>query len=137
MKTISSLTQDDDHKSSGFILLIWECGKVDRRVAKGNKELWYFGLYRNKYNIWNSTKSFMQLTRSGGHRISRCRGEILPKYQRQFKALKENKEVLRNQRVSNRDMLQAVVHSDVDVIPTDMLSRKRRNLSSTFSAESN
>ena len=31
----------------------------------------------------------MNLTRSGGHSIARCRGEILPKYQRQFKALKE------------------------------------------------
>ena len=34
---MSSLTQDDDHRSSDGLLLIWGCDKVDRRGAKGNK----------------------------------------------------------------------------------------------------
>ena len=68
-------------------------------------EKWYCGFCGNEYNIWNSTKAFMHLTRSGGHRISRCRGNILPKYQLQFKALKEKTEVSRNQRVENRGLL--------------------------------
>ena len=35
---MSSLTQDDDNQSSNVLLYIWECDKVDRRVAKGNEE---------------------------------------------------------------------------------------------------
>ena len=88
---MSSLTQDYHHQSIDVLLSIWECDKVDRRVAKGNKERWYGGFRGNDYNIWNSTKSLMHLTRSGGHSIARCRGEIFPKYQRQLKALKEKK----------------------------------------------
>ena len=110
-----SLTQDDDHQSSDVILFIWECDKVDMRGGKGNKERWYCGFCRNNYNIWKSTKALMHLTRSGGHSIVRCRGEILPKYQRQLKVLKEKKEVSRNQRVSNRYLLQILVHSDAEV----------------------
>ena len=53
---MSSLTQDDDHQSSGFLLYIWECDKVDRRGEKGNKGHWYCGLFGNDYNICNSTK---------------------------------------------------------------------------------
>ena len=33
---MSSVTQDDDCKSSDFILSIWERDKVDRRGEKGN-----------------------------------------------------------------------------------------------------
>ena len=88
---MSSVTQDNDHQIIDVLLLIWECEKVDRRGAKGNKERWYCGFFGNKYNIWNSTKSLMHLTISGGHSISRCRGEILPKQQIQLKALKEKK----------------------------------------------
>ena len=39
-----SVTQDDDHQSSEVLLYNWECDKVDRRGAKGNKELWHFEL---------------------------------------------------------------------------------------------
>ena len=85
---MASLTQDDDHKSSDVFLSIFECDKVDRRGANGNKERWYCEFCGNEYNVWNSTEALMHLTRSGDHRISRCRGDILPKYQRQFKALK-------------------------------------------------
>ena len=76
---ISSVTQDNDHQSSNFIIYIWECDKVDRRGAKGNKDLWYCGFCGKEYNICNSTKTSMHLCRIGGHRIARCRGEILPK----------------------------------------------------------
>ena len=79
----------------------------------------------------------MHMTRSGGHIITRYRGEIIPKYQRQFKALKHKKEVLRNQRVSKRDMLQTSVHSDAEAISIDLISRKSRNVSGTSSAEYN
>ena len=65
-----------------------ECDKVDRRKAKGNKERWYCGFFGNEYIIWNSTKALIHLSRSGGQSIARCRGNILTKYQRQFKALK-------------------------------------------------
>ena len=68
----------------------------------------------------------MNLTRSGGHSISQFRGDILPKYQRQFKVLKEKKEFFRNQRVSKIDMLQTSVHSDAEAISTYFLSRKSR-----------
>ena len=33
LEIMSSLTQDDDHKSSDFLLSVWECDKVDRRGA--------------------------------------------------------------------------------------------------------
>ena len=89
---MSSVTQDDYHQSSNVLLSIWDCDK-------GNKEHWYCVFCGNEYNLWNSTKSLVHLTISGGYRISKCRGEILPKYQHQFKALKEKKEVFRNQRV--------------------------------------
>ena len=72
----------------------------------GNKERWYCVFCGNEYNIWNSTKSLMHLTRSGGHSIAQLRGEILSKDQRQFKVLKEKKQLFRNQRVSKRDLLQ-------------------------------
>ena len=88
---MSSVTQNDDHKRSDVLLSIWERDKVYRWGAKGNKERWYCGLCGNEYNIWNYTKALMHLPRTGGHGISQCRGEILPKYQRQFKALKEKK----------------------------------------------
>ena len=133
---MSSLIQDDDDQSSYFLLSVWLCDKVDRRGAKRNKELWYCGFCGNDYNIWNS-KKMMHLTRSGGHSIDRCRGEILPKYQRQFKALKEKKEVSRNQRVSKRDILRTLVHFGTEDISTYFLSRKRRKVSGTSSAESN
>ena len=51
-----SVTQDDDHKITDVLLLIWECNNVDRRGAKDNKELWYCGFCGNEYNIWNSKK---------------------------------------------------------------------------------
>ena len=44
LKIMSSLTQDDDHQSSGILLSIWGCAKVYRKRAKGNKERWYCGL---------------------------------------------------------------------------------------------
>ena len=61
-----------------------------------NKEHWYCGFFGNEYNKWNYTKALMQLTRSGDHNIDQYRGEIITKYQRQFKALKEKKEVSSN-----------------------------------------
>ena len=91
MKIMSSVTQDNDHQSSNVLLYIWECEKVDRRGSKGNKERWYCGFCGNEYTIWNSTKALMHLNISGGHIISRCRGDIIPKYQCNLKALKENK----------------------------------------------
>ena len=85
---ISSVTQYDGHQSSDVLLYIWEFDKVGIRGAKGNKERWYCGLCVNEYNIWNSTKSLIHLDISGSHSISWCIGEILPKYQCYFKALK-------------------------------------------------
>ena len=67
MEIMSSITQYDDHQSSDFLLSIWDCDKFVRRVSKGNKERWYCGFCGNEYNIWNSTKSLMHLTRSSGH----------------------------------------------------------------------
>ena len=66
----------------------------------------------------------MNLTRSGGHSIDRRKGDILTKYQRQSKALKEKKKFFRNQRVSKMYLLQTLVHSDAEDISTDLLSRK-------------
>ena len=63
LKIISSLTQYDGHQSSDFLLSIWECDKVDRKGAKGNKERWYCGFCGNDYNICNYIKSLMHLTR--------------------------------------------------------------------------
>ena len=77
---MSSVTQDDDHQRSDVILSIWECDNVYRRAAKGNKERWYCGLCGNEYNMWISTKELMHLTRSGGHIIYLCRGDIIPNY---------------------------------------------------------
>ena len=54
MEIMSSVTQDGDLKSSDVLLSIWLCDKVYRRVAKGNKERWYYGFCGNEYNIWNS-----------------------------------------------------------------------------------
>ena len=51
---MSSVTQDYDHQSSDIILLVWECDKVDKMGAKGNKERWYCGFCVNEYTIWNS-----------------------------------------------------------------------------------
>ena len=79
----------------------------------------------------------MHLTISGGHSISQCRGEIIHKIQHHFKALKENKEVSMNQRVSNRDMLQTVVHSYAEAISKYFLSSKMIRVSGTSSNESN
>ena len=67
---MTSLTQDYDHQRSDVLIQFWDCDKVYRRVAKGNKDRWYFGFCRNEYNIWNSIKAFMHLTRSGGHSIA-------------------------------------------------------------------
>ena len=39
--------------------------------------------------------------------------------------------------LSNRDMFQTVVHSYVEAISTDLLSRKIREVSGTSSSESN
>ena len=89
MTIMSSVTQYDDNQSSDVLLSIWECDKVDRRVARGNKERWYRGFCENEYNIWKYTKALMNLIRSGGHSIYQSRGDILPKYQRQFKSLEE------------------------------------------------
>ena len=91
LKIMSNFTQDDDHQSSNVLLSVWECDKFDRKGAKGNKEFWCCGLCRNEYNIGNSTKALMHLTRFGSHSIARCRGDILPKYQCQPKSLKEKK----------------------------------------------
>ena len=79
----------------------------------------------------------MHLTRSGVHIIARFRGDIIPKYQHQFKALKEEKEVSMNRRVSNRDMFQTVVNYDAEVISKYFLLRKRIKVSVYSSAESN
>ena len=38
---MSSVTPDNDNKSSDVLLSIWECDKVDSRGAKDNKERWY------------------------------------------------------------------------------------------------
>ena len=107
------------------------------RGAKENKDLWYCGFCGNSYNIWNSTKAVMHLTRSCGHSISRCRGDILPKYQRQFRSLKEKKEFFINQRVSNNYLLQTSVHSGAEAISIYFLSSKIRKVYGTSSAESN
>ena len=85
---MSSVTHDDDHHISDVLLSIWECDKVDRRGANVNKERWHCGFCENEYNRWNSTKALMHLNRSGGHIIALFRGDILPNYQHQFKALK-------------------------------------------------
>ena len=76
------------------------------------------------------------LTRSGGHSISRCRVYIIPKYQRQFKALKEKKEVSSNQRVASRGILQTLVHYGADSISKNMISRENIKVSVTSYAES-
>ena len=102
-----------------------------------HKERWYYVFCGNEYNIWNSTKALMHLTRSGVHIIAQCRGDILPKFQRQFKALKEKEELSINKRASNRDILQTLVYYDAEVISTYFLSRKMRKLSGTYSYESN
>ena len=47
------------------------------------------------------------------------------------------KEVLRNQRVSNMDLLHTLFHSDTEAISTDFLSRKMRKVYGTSSSESN
>ena len=44
---MSSVTQDDHHQSSDVLLSIWECDKVDRRGAKGDKERCYCGFCGN------------------------------------------------------------------------------------------
>ena len=79
----------------------------------------------------------MHLTGSGVHSIARCRGDILPKYQLQLKALKEKKEVLKNQRVSKRGMLQTLVHSGAEAISTGFLSREKIKVYGNSSAELN
>ena len=38
LTTMLSLTQDDDHQSSDVLLSIFYFGRVDRRVAKVNKD---------------------------------------------------------------------------------------------------
>ena len=134
MTIMSSFIQYYDHKVSDVLLSILGCDKFDRRGAKGNIEHWYCGLCGNWYNIWNSAKASMHMTRSGDHIIAWCRGEILSKYQRQFKALKEKKLLFRNQRVSKSDMLQTSVHSGAEAISTDFISRKRRKVSGTSSS---
>ena len=134
---MSSLTQDDDHQSSDVLLSIWMCNKVDMRGAKENKERRYCGFYGNEYNMWKSTKSLIHLTILDGNIIDQFRSEILPKYQFNFKSLKERKEVSRNQIVSNRGLLQALVHSDVESISKYFLSRKRRNIYGTSYTGSN
>ena len=82
-------------------------------------------------------KALMNLTIYSCHIISRYRGEILPKYQRQIKTLKEKKEILRNQKVSKMGLLHTSVHSDEEAISTDLMSRKRKKVSGTSSAKSN
>ena len=134
---VSSLTQDNYHQSSDVLLSILECDKVHRILAKGNKERWFCGSFRNQYIIWNSTNSLDHLTKSGGHSISRCIGEIIPKHQRHFKALKERNEVSRNRRISNMNIFHTVVHSVAEAISIDLLSRKIRKVSGTYSSESN
>ena len=42
---MSSLTQDYDSQSSDDLLSIWECDKVDRRVAKG--KTYHRDIYNN------------------------------------------------------------------------------------------
>ena len=61
------------------------------------------------------------MTRSVGHTIARCRGEILPKFQRQFKESREKKEFSSNQKVANMDLLQTFIHYDAEVISTYLL----------------
>ena len=78
---MSIITQYDDHQNSGVLLLIWVCDNFDRRGSNGDKELWYCELCVNEYKICNSTKALTYLTISGGHSISQCRCEILPKNQ--------------------------------------------------------
>ena len=82
---ISNVTQYDANQSSDFLFSIWECDKFYRRVEKGNKERWYCQFCENKYNILNSIKLLILLTRSGVHSIFQRRDKIHPKYQRQFK----------------------------------------------------
>ena len=77
------------------------------------------------------------MNRSGSHIIAQCRGDILPKYQHKFKSLKEKNEVSRNQRVSKRDMMQTLVHSDAKAISTYFLSKNKRKVYGISSAESN
>ena len=79
----------------------------------------------------------MHLTRSCCHSTSQYRGDILPKYQRLLKASKEKKEVLMNQRVSKRNLLQTSVHYDAEAISIYSLSSKWRKVSVAYSAESN
>ena len=57
-------------KAVMFSFTFWEYYKVDRRVAEGNKECCYCGFCGNEYNIWNSKKSLMHLTKSGDHIIA-------------------------------------------------------------------
>ena len=83
-----SVTQDDDHQISDVLLSICECDKVDRRLSKVNKDRWYCGFCENEYNIWNSIKLLLCLTRTGGHVIVQCRGEVLHKCQHHSKVLK-------------------------------------------------
>ena len=73
----------------------------------------------------------MHLTRSGDHSITRCRGDILPKYQRQFKALKEKKNYL------GIKGYQKGICCRKRLILTDLFSIKRRKVSVTSSSESN
>ena len=82
---MSSVTQYDGHQSSDVLLSIWEFDRVDRRGARRSKERWYCGFCGNECTIWDSTKSLMHLTRSGGHSIDLSIGDILPTYQRKFK----------------------------------------------------
>ena len=79
----------------------------------------------------------MHLNISGVHNISQCRGEILPKYQCKFKALREKEKFSRNQRVSKRDLLQTSFHSGAEDISTNSPSKNSRKVSGTPSAESN
>ena len=65
-----SFTQDNDHQISDVLLSIWGRDKVDRRGENGNKERWYCGFCVNEYNICNSKKALIHLTRSGVHIIS-------------------------------------------------------------------
>ena len=88
---MSSLIQVDDNQSSDVLLSIWECDKVYRRGAFGYKDCWSCRFCGNEYNICNSTKPLLHLTRSGGHSIVQWRGEIIPNNWFQLKALKEKK----------------------------------------------
>ena len=134
LEIMSSITQYDDHKSNDVQLFILECDKFDRRGEMGNKERWYCGLCGNEYNIWSSTKSLMHLTTAIGHKISRCRGEILPKYQCHFKALKKS---LRNQSLPNTDMLQTLDYSCAEARSKYFLLGNRRKVYGTSFDESN